>query len=66
MNITTDELKNILEKHALWVRGDEHGVRADLSEADLYGADLSGAKNVNIPLVTEDDIQFEIYEKENK
>ena len=40
MNITTDELKNILKKHALWVRGDEHGVRAD----------LSGAKNVNMPL----------------
>ena len=48
MNTTTDELKNILEKHALWVRGDEHGVRANLSGANLYGAnlyeaDLSGA-----------------------
>ena len=40
MNITTDELKNILEKHALWVRGDERWVRADLYMADLRGADL--------------------------
>ena len=43
MNITTDELKNILEKHALWIRGDEHGVKADLRGADLYEANLSGA-----------------------
>lgn len=55
MNITTDELKNILEKHALWVRGDEHGAMADLYGADLRGANLCGAnlcgaKNVNIPL----------------
>ena len=40
MNTTTDELKNILEKHALWIRGDEHGVRANLSGADLCGANL--------------------------
>ena len=43
MNITTDELENILEKHALWVRGDEHGVRAILHEVDLRGVDLSWA-----------------------
>ena len=43
MNTMTDELKNILEKHALWIRGDEHGVRANLSGANLSEADLSGA-----------------------
>ena len=40
---TTAELKDILNKHALWLRGDPSGVRANLSEADLYGADLRGA-----------------------
>ena len=37
------ELKDILEKHFLWLEGDPNGERADLSWADLYGADLSGA-----------------------
>ena len=37
------ELKNILEKHSLWLERDPNGVRADLSGADLYRAGLSGA-----------------------
>lgn len=36
-------LKEILEKHRLWLLGDINGVRADLSRADLSRADLSGA-----------------------
>ena len=52
------ELKDILEKHSLWLAGDPNGERADLyganlrraslrgadlREADLYGANLYGA-----------------------
>ena len=40
---TTAELKDILNKHALWLKGDPSGVRADLSGADLYRANLYGA-----------------------
>ena len=37
------ELKDILEKHSLWLREDPNGERANLCEADLRGADLRGA-----------------------
>ena len=37
------ELKDILEKHSLWLREDRNGVRVELIGADLKGADLSGA-----------------------
>ena len=37
------ELKDILEKHSLWLERDPNGVRADLSQADLRKADLCGA-----------------------
>ena len=40
---TTAELKDILNKHALWLRDDPSGVKADLSRADLSGANLSYA-----------------------
>lgn len=43
MKITKAELKNVLEKHALWLRDDPNGIRADLSMADLYEANLCGA-----------------------
>ena len=58
MKFTEAELKIVLEKHALWLRNDPNGIRADLcgaslreaslSEvnlggASLYGADLRGA-----------------------
>ena len=55
MKMTESELKIVLEKHALWVRNDPNGVRANLSRADLrnadfHGADLCAAKNLNCPL----------------
>ena len=37
------ELKDILEKHSLWLAGDPNGVRANLSEASLCEASLRGA-----------------------
>ena len=37
------KLKEILEKHKKWLRGEEGGENADLSCADLSGSDLSGA-----------------------
>src|SRR5208337_2167936 len=40
--MTKEELKQILEVHAKWVKG-ESGSRADLSKMDLSGADLSEA-----------------------
>ena len=38
-----DELKEVLEIHAKWIRGDGDGKRANLSGASLSGANLSGA-----------------------
>lgn len=35
-----EELNNVIRKHKLWIEGKEGGERANLSEADLYGADL--------------------------
>ena len=48
MKFTETELKIVLEKHALWLRNDPNGTRANLREADLreaslYRADLHGA-----------------------
>ena len=50
---TADELKQVLDQHALWLQDNTKGKhanlsgadlsRADLSRADLSGADLSGA-----------------------
>ena len=52
---TTAELKDILNKHALWLRGDPSGVRANLSDANLsysnlYGVDLSYSNLSNADL----------------
>lgn len=38
------ELADILEKHALWLKKDEHGVQADLSFKDLRGMNLQNAR----------------------
>jgi len=43
MNITPEELKSILDRHAKWLENAEGGERANLSGADLSGANLSGA-----------------------
>jgi hypothetical protein len=58
--ITEQELKEILEKHLKWFKGEEGGERADLSNADLsytnlenanlYKADLSNADLSNAVL----------------
>ena len=37
------DLKEILRKHLMWLRGEDGGERADLCGADLFGADLCGA-----------------------
>jgi uncharacterized protein YjbI with pentapeptide repeats len=36
-------IKEILELHRLWLQGDSKGVKANLRDADLRGADLSEA-----------------------
>jgi hypothetical protein len=39
---TTDELNDILEKHAKWLKNNEDGCRANLDSADLRDAKLNG------------------------
>ena len=41
--MTSDKIKEILEKHRKWLTDEEGGECANLSWADLSGADLSGA-----------------------
>lgn len=41
--MTTNELKEVLEKHRKWLTDEEGGECADLSGANLSRADLSGA-----------------------
>ena len=36
-------IKDILDKHAAWLRGEPEGVKADLTGANLTGAHLTGA-----------------------
>ena len=38
-----NNIKEVLEKHAAWLRNEEGGERANLHRANLSGADLSGA-----------------------
>ena len=40
MEITKEQLDDILRKHALWINNESGGERADLSGADLRGANL--------------------------
>ena len=45
--MTPDQLKTVLDAHALWLADHTTGKRANLidanlTDADLYGADLSG------------------------
>jgi len=48
--MTKEELKVILDNHKLWLSDKEGGVRANLSNADLYGAYLEGANLENANL----------------
>lgn len=41
--MTSDELAEVLQAHAKWLRGEDGGKFADLHFADLHGADLRGA-----------------------
>src|SRR5208337_61040 len=41
--MTTAELKQILDVHAKWIRGEVGGIRANFRGAILYGANLRGA-----------------------
>ena len=41
--MTADQLKAVLDAHALWLKGEGAGQRANLHEADLRGADLRWA-----------------------
>ena len=41
--MTPKKLKEILDMHVKWLRNEEGGSCADLSRANLFGADLSGA-----------------------
>ena len=43
MNMTQDELMEIVKRHGQWLRYEDVGNRADLSGSDLSGANLSGA-----------------------
>lgn len=41
--LTTEELKEVLRLHRLWLEGSPKGRRADFTDADLSNADLSNA-----------------------
>jgi hypothetical protein len=41
--MNNDELKIILEKHLLWLKGNPDGRRAELKGIDLRGCDLRGS-----------------------
>ena len=49
-NLTPDEIKNILEKHLRWLRGEADGSRADLRNANLRNASLRNASLVGANL----------------
>ena len=47
----TAKLKDILDKHLRWLRGEDCGERANLSGANLSGADyIEKAKNLFYPI----------------
>ncbi len=48
--IEKDELQQILDKHAKWLKGEREGIRADLHNADLRYADLRNADLRNADL----------------
>src|ERR1700758_5149416 len=50
MTITANDLPDIIAKHALWLRGEPGGERADLADANLVGANLADANLVGANL----------------
>ena len=70
---TAEELKEVLELHAKWARGEDGGKRAnmsnwDLSFANLYSAnlcsaDLRSAKNLSLPIACPDTGAFTAWKK---
>jgi len=55
--ITTEELKEILEKHLKWVNDEPYGQKADLSFADLHSANLRFA-NLSYANLSYADLRF--------
>ena len=49
-NISQEELKEILKKHEMWLRGEEGGERANLEDTNLKYSNLRGAdlRNANL------------------
>ena len=47
MQYNKEELKLILDNHALWLRDEHEGNKANLHRANLTGADLIGVKGIN-------------------
>ena len=47
---TKEELAEVFEKHRRWLANEDGGARADLSDADLFKANLRDAKNLIFPL----------------
>lgn len=57
--MTTEEISEILKLHKAWLNGEKHEKRANLSGADLSGANLSRAKNVPYtPMACQDEGEF--------
>ena len=61
MKFTEAELKIVLEKHALWLRNDPNGIRANLCGADLSGANLRGADLCGASLYGADLSEADLY-----
>ena len=56
-NYTSDEIAEMLRKHALWATGEIRGEPADLSGANLRWANLSGA-NLRLANLSEADFRW--------
>ena len=56
--VSKDELTEILNKHKMWLNGEVSGVRADLS-----GANLREAKNLNFPIACPEKGSFTAFKK---
>ena len=55
--MTQEELNKIVEQHQHWIKEDCEGwkdMKADLSSADLHGANLSGAERFRLGMVVDE------------